>query len=402
VRHTVFANIGRRAKPEFQVKKSSVSNGGLSWFIIGRPNGERIRAWFPTKEKAQAEATERNTKMRRLGEESVTVDNSLIAMAREGSDLLKPFGKNLRDAVIFYLGHLNRLSSSVPFSALATQVRSEFKRRKQANEVSDRHAESLKETLKKLEARFGSQLVSEIQTNDMREWLTTMPLATTTRNKHRGYASQIFNLAIEYGYATVNPVAKIKSFNERSTEENGEIAILSADETARLFASADKSVIPFLTLSFFCGIRRATLERLDWSDVKFDEKRVIVPAYKGKKQKRYPVELSENALAWLRPHVRESGSLLVPSRSINRFSTEMGRPSVTGTRRLICKAAQLAGVNLPDNAGRHTFISMHVAHFENVAKTAKEANNSPRIIETNYLHIVRKEDAAKYWSIVPA
>jgi hypothetical protein len=60
--------MGRRSKPEFEVKKSAVPNGDLSWFIIGRPNGRRVRAWFPSKEKAQAEAKERNIKMRKLGE----------------------------------------------------------------------------------------------------------------------------------------------------------------------------------------------------------------------------------------------------------------------------------------------------------------------------------------------
>ena len=104
-------------------------NGDLVWYIIGRPNGKRQRAWFPTKEKAQAEATERNLKMRKLGEESVAVDNSLIVMAQKGAELLRPHGKNIMDAVRYYLGHLNQLSYSVPFRALATQVRSEFKRR---------------------------------------------------------------------------------------------------------------------------------------------------------------------------------------------------------------------------------------------------------------------------------
>ena len=73
--------------------------------------------------------------------------------------------------------------------------------------------------------------------------------------------------------------------------------------------AADQAVIPFLTLSFFCGVRIATLERLSWVDVKFEERRVIVPRNKGKNQKRYPVTLSENALEWLRPYVRKSGSL---------------------------------------------------------------------------------------------
>src|ERR1700737_1550713 len=64
-----------------------------------------------------------------------------------------------------------------------------------------------------------------------------------TRNKHRGYAGQVFNLAVDYGYLPANPVTKIKRFNERSTEED-EISILSADETKRLFRVADPAVIP--------------------------------------------------------------------------------------------------------------------------------------------------------------
>ena len=146
----------------------------------------------------------------------------------------------------------------------------------------------------------------------------------------------------------------------------------------------------------------ATLERLDWSDVKFDEKRVIVPKHKGKNQTRYQVSLSENALEWLRPHVKGSGSILVPATSINRAGASFRSPSSTATRNLIKEAAASAGVNIPDNAGRHTFISMHVAHYESIDKTALEADNSPAVIKSNYLDIVTREEAAKYWRIVPA
>jgi hypothetical protein len=95
---------------------------------------------------------------------------------------------------------------------------------------------------KPLETRFREQLVSEIQTEDIREWLSGLPLATKTL-KHRGYAGQVFNLAIDYGYLPANPVTKIKRFNERSTEDD-EISILSADETEQLFRAADPAVIP--------------------------------------------------------------------------------------------------------------------------------------------------------------
>jgi integrase len=186
------------------------------------------------------------------------------------------------DAVRYYLSHLNQLSVSVPFSTLASRVREEFVRRKAANEVSDRHAKTLRETLNKLEAKFVNRLVSEIKTEEIREWLLSLPLAAKTRNRHRGYASQVFSLALDFGYTTVNPVTKFKKFRERSSEENGEIHVLSAEQTEKLFRTVPSEVIPFLTLSFFCGIRVASLCDLDWSEIKYDEKRVIVPRYKAK------------------------------------------------------------------------------------------------------------------------
>ena len=93
--------MARPAKPEFEVKKWSVPIGGKPWFIIGRPNGKRIRLSYPTKEKAQAEATKRNDKMRKLGQASAAIDNGLIAMAIESANALKPYGKTIRDAFNF-------------------------------------------------------------------------------------------------------------------------------------------------------------------------------------------------------------------------------------------------------------------------------------------------------------
>jgi hypothetical protein len=78
-----------------------------------------------------------------------------------------------------------------------------------------------------------------------------------------------------------------------------------------------------------------------------------------------------------------------------------GKLSQTGTRERIVAAARKAGITLPDNAGRHTFISMHVAHHESIDKTALESDNSSEIIKSNYLDIVTREDAAKFWAIRP-
>jgi hypothetical protein len=43
---------------------------------------------------------------------------------------------------------------------------------------------------------------------------------------------------------------------------------------------------------------------------------------------------------------------------------------------------------------------MHVAHYS-IDKTALEADNSVDVIKKDYLEIVTREDAAKYWAIRP-
>jgi hypothetical protein len=53
----------RRPQPQFVVHKSPKPNGKQSWYIVGRPDGQRVRAWFNTEEQALKEADRRNQEM---------------------------------------------------------------------------------------------------------------------------------------------------------------------------------------------------------------------------------------------------------------------------------------------------------------------------------------------------
>jgi hypothetical protein len=121
--------MGRQAKPEYQVFEASEANGNKSWFILGRPNGKRIRAWFPSKEKAAAEATERNIKLRKLGSAAAAVDNSLIVMASEGAELLRPYGETIRQAVEFRVNYLKNRAASKPLDVFIEEYQREMQSR---------------------------------------------------------------------------------------------------------------------------------------------------------------------------------------------------------------------------------------------------------------------------------
>jgi hypothetical protein len=243
----------------YEVRESAKPHRGKTWRVIGYKDGVRHQYWFTSEKEARADARDRNAELSNYGAK-VSLNPADRLEAFRASELLKPFGKTIMDATRFYLEHLNRTAVSVPFSALAAKVREEFVRREKANEVSNRHARTLRETLSKLELKFSDRIVSEITKDETREWLLSLPLKLKTKNKHRGYASQIFGLAKEFGYAAANPFSEIKKFRERVTKED-EKGTSSAEQTEKLFRAAEPEVIPFLTLSFFCGIRTATIRR---------------------------------------------------------------------------------------------------------------------------------------------
>jgi hypothetical protein len=67
------------------------------------------------------------------------------------------------------------------------------------------------------------------------------------------------------------------------------------------------------------------------------------------------------------------------------------------------KLARKKGVDLKwkHNALRHSFISYRVAETQNVAQTALEAGNNPKIIFSNYRELVKPADAVKWFSVEP-
>ena len=108
--------MGRRAISEFRVKQTAYPNAGRSWYIVGRPGGKRIRAWFDTELAAQTAATKRNLSIQRFGQQAASFSGSLAYMAMECQSRLQEYGKSLHDATAHYLRHLESVNRSVPLS----------------------------------------------------------------------------------------------------------------------------------------------------------------------------------------------------------------------------------------------------------------------------------------------
>ncbi|HEY0791491.1 MAG TPA: hypothetical protein VGD78_10550 [Chthoniobacterales bacterium] len=379
--------------PEFKVHRSPVPNGERSWYIIGRPNGQRQRTWFPSRAAAQAEATERNLKMKRLGALAVTLDHDILSAATEVTTLLKPYGKTLRDAGAFYLRHLQSTAQSLTGAELVSRVQLEFERRLLAGESSKRHAESMRETLRKFGARFGKANVAVLTANEIREWLTELKsardadegLAVKTRNRHLTYVQNMFNLAKGWGLLDRNPLDDVMTFHDPA-KHGRTIATFTPKQLAAYLGALRPAFVPFFALLAFTGLRRSEAEQLDWSEVKPDRRLIDLPYGKSKNGKRKLLEIPENLAKFLAPHARAEGPVC---------------PRSPGLQIIITEAAEKANVApWPQNVLRHSFCSNAVA-LKGFAWTSRQADHSERMLEGHYQEAVSKEDAEQYWQIVP-
>jgi integrase len=227
-------------------------------------------------------------------------------------------------------------------------------------------------------------MVAEITTREIDDWLRSLDVGAQTRNHYRAVLVMAFNFANRSGYAVENPAlgaAKAKVIGKAP-------GILSVTETARLLKAATPDVLPYIAIGLFAGLRRAEIERLDWSEFDFESGLIEVKAEKSKTAQRRFVTLQPNLREWLLPVRKLKGNITPES----------------GFRESFERARAVAQITQwPENALRHSFASYHLAHFKNTASTALELGHyNSAITFRHYRELVKPKDAARFWKIKPA
>lgn len=298
----------------------------------------------------------------------------------------------LQDAVEFFTKSLKIRHNSLT----CHQVTAAYIDELEAAQKSPRHIETTDGRLKRFNAEYGDWLVSDISVeilNDFLKHLKTVPtkqrkakaLSPSTKNNFRLSLSGMFSHAVKLNAAKENPAEKAIKF--KTVEK--EIGILSPKNVEKLLNSADESCLAGIAISFFAGLRRSEIEQLNWEWINLKQGLIKLPAKITKNNKKRNVTISENLKLWLEPLHKNTGK-------------------VTGTytqwRRSFEKARLHAGITeWPQNAGRHSFASYHIATYEDAGKTAFQLGHSGdvRILNEHYDAVAEPEDAKAFWAIKP-
>jgi integrase len=377
---TIWQRYGMRQR-KIRVRRYTDSNRPHLKFVVNyREAGKRKRSFFETEAQAKSFAAFKNDELKRNGIEHSEFPTALRVMAQNAVEQLKPFGKTIAEAVQHYVAYLKANERS----CAATQLVKELLEAKKADSISERHLRDIRIRLGKFAEKFDGRMVATITRKEIDDWLRSLPFSPLTRNHYRQLVVLAFNFAVRCNYAIANPAvgaAKAKVINEAP-------GILSVNETARLLEAATRNILPYLAIGLFAGLRRAELERLDWTEIDFESGLIEVKAGKSKTAQRRFVALQPNLREWLLPLRKHKGNVT----------------PVSGFRQLFEQTREAAGINeWPDNALRHSFASYHLAQFKNAASTALElGHHDSRVTFAHYRELVKPKEAARYWNIRPA
>ena len=237
----------------------------------------------------------------------------------------------------------------------------------------------------------------------------------------RGYLGDLrafFAWARKRGWLGADPSEGV----EVAAVAEGEIQTLGVGQVERLLraavASEDAELLWYAVLATFCGIRPVEIERLELGRINVAERTVIITGGTAKTARRRVVDLPENAVAWLmampmpEKQKAESGKLKVCGagwedrwlclRRAAGWSVGLRRKRAVAGWHKVRDCALTEGA-WPHDVLRHTYASMHYAHFQNEALLKAQMGHWERAdtLHRHYRALRTRAEAAAFWRLSP-
>jgi integrase len=315
-----------------------------------------------------------------------------LAAARyaEAATLLGDGSKVVEAAKFF----LRRYPANMPDKIVA-EVVAEMIALKTSRGASKRYLEDLESRFKRFAGDFQVK-IADVDSRRIQTWLDGLRsvnkgqklLGRQSYAHYRTVVGSLFSFAEARGYIPkgTNPVEDIERVKVRGKDTQ----VFTPSEFAALLNAASHEYIPALAIGGFSGLRSAEIQRLEWSDIRFDgDKPIIeVSASKAKTASRRTVPICPALAAWLHPFAGSTG-----------FVWEGNGHGFVNIQR---RTAKLAGLRWKSNALRHSYASYRLSETGDAARTAYEMGNTAAIVHRHYNALVRAEDAKAWFSIMPA
>ena len=206
------------------------------------------------------------------------------------------------EAARFYIRHH---PTQLP-RKMVREVADEMMKAKEIDGMSTRYISDLDSRFGRLCEKFGTLRISDVTAAVLRDWLASLGLSHRSRNNFRACVVALFNFAKSRGYLPKQQPTEAEDLSKAKGAESP-IGIFQPKEIAKLLEHADESLVPYLAIGAFAGLRTAEIQRLSWCEVKLEQGHIEVTAGKAKTAQRRLVPIQSNLARWIEPYTQPSG-----------------------------------------------------------------------------------------------
>jgi hypothetical protein len=281
--------------------------------VDGRRNGNGRREYFTDAKQALVRAEQLATQLLNQGTAALGFTPRQRELAVECEELLRPYGRDLRDATRFFIQHLEsqRRCSIVPtIREAVVEYLLLRKRDYERHDIAKRTLQGLTHALRQLVAAAGDLPINEFDADKLRTYLDSFPCSAKSRQDYRLRLSSLFTYAKSKKWIAANPCSEVRVRVPRQ-----EVVILSVEQAENLLRHAERSkhaayLAPYVACCLLGGLRPFEAAGLDWKDVDFETNHIHVLAHTSKKREGRYVTMEPALVAFLQPHARANGRVV--------------------------------------------------------------------------------------------
>jgi integrase len=243
---------------------------------------------------------------------------------------------------------------------------------------SDNYLGLLVKELRSFSKHRASRAVASVSSSEIESWLHSNNWSPRTQKGRLLTLRTLLAWAVTRGELVINPALGV----DVPTQSNEPPGIHTPEETKIVLEAArkiDLNAMRCFSIRYFAGLR--TSEAVALEEKEIGENYIEVTAAKSKTRRRRLVTIQPNLRAWL-----ALGGVLPLNQVHNRLRA----------------VTRQAGVPWPKNVCRHSFVSYHLAKFQNAGKTALEAGHTEQMLFAHYREIVTSDSAREFFEILPA
>ncbi|HOX03365.1 MAG TPA: tyrosine-type recombinase/integrase [Candidatus Paceibacterota bacterium] len=366
-------------------------NKGYTSFTVAHydASGKFRRRTFADHTQAREAATATAENLAEGKADALVLTGNDLLIYRRAREALQSVGVNLDVAAIQFVQSMQNgngaANNGATFSGLTktvTDVVDELLDYKRAKGRSLLYLTDLRIRL----TRFSKAVhgpINQITSQQIDDFLKSLGVSGRSQNNFRSTVGTLLRFAQMKGYVGRDHPGV--SHVEKASQTPKEIVAFTPDEIQRLLLAAKDELVPALAIGAFGGVRSQELKRLRWEDIKMKRGHIEIKGANSKTGLRRLIPMPRNLRAWLLPSAKAIGPVTPFTNLALQFA----------------KLARSAGIRWKKNGLRHSFISYRVAQTGNVAAVSLEAGNSPQVIRTNYLKVVTRAEARRWFGVYP-